>query len=141
MGRKTEIVLRAPKFVLVNICGTAVDTAVLWLLSSRVSGSYAGIYLLSPFISFECAVFTNFCFAFLFIWRDRTERGDAKGFFRKYIYYNLSCTMAFLLKMGFLLLFELLFGWNVIICNLIALCISGIINFSMGEWVIFRKKV
>ena len=46
----------------------------------------------------------------------------------------------FLLKMGFLLLFELLFGWHVVICNLAALCISGIVNFSMGEWVIFRKR-
>ncbi len=48
--------------------------------------------------------------------------------------------MTFLVKMGILLLIELLFGWNVVICNLAALCISGIINFSMGEWVIFRQK-
>lgn len=44
------------------------------------------------------------------------------------------------MKMGFLLLFEVIFGWDVVYCNLAALCISGIINFSMGEWVIFRKK-
>jgi hypothetical protein len=27
-----------------------------------------------------------------------------------------------------------------VVCNLAALCISGLINFSMGEWVIFRQK-
>ena len=63
-----------------------------------------------------------------------------RSFFRKYFFYNISSSMAFLVKMGFLLLFELFFGWNVVICNLAALCISGMINFSMGEWVIFRKK-
>lgn len=140
MGRKSEIALRFPKFVLVNVSGTVVDTAVLWLLSSHVFHSYAGEYVLSPLISFECAVFTNFCLSFFFIWKDRVEDGGLKLFFRKSLFYNLSCTMTFLLKMGFLLLFELLFGWHVVICNLAALCISGIVNFSMGEWVIFRKR-
>ena len=63
-----------------------------------------------------------------------------KRFLGKYVFYNLSASGVFLIKMCFLLLFERLFGWNVVICNLAALCISGLINFSMGEWVIFRKK-
>jgi putative flippase GtrA len=41
--------------------------------------------------------------------------------------------------MMFLLLLEHFFGWGVVICNLTALCISGTINFVMGEWVIFRR--
>ena len=32
------------------------------------------------------------------------------------------------------------FGWNVVICNLVALCVSGLVNFALGEWVIFREK-
>ncbi len=66
--------------------------------------------------------------------------GSGKSFFRKYLLYNFSASAVFLVKMGFLLLFEVIFGWDVVYCNLAALCISGIINFSMGEWVIFRKK-
>ena len=31
-------------------------------------------------------------------------------------------------------------GLNVVLCNLIALVFSGIFNFVMNEWVIFRKK-
>ena len=53
MGRKCEIALKVPKFILVNALGTVVDTAVLWLLSSRIFSGYAGEYLLSPLISFE----------------------------------------------------------------------------------------
>lgn len=140
MGRTVEIVKKFPKFILANGLGTVVDTAVLWLLSDHIFHRYASVYILAPFLSFECAVFTNFCSSFFFIWKDRVERTSVKFFFRKYMFYNISATMTFLVKMGFLLLFELLFGWDVVICNLAALCISGIINFSMGEWVIFRKR-
>jgi len=41
--------------------------------------------------------------------------------------------------MAFLLLFERIFGWNVVVCNLAALCLSGMLNFLMGECVIFKK--
>lgn len=142
MGRKIDIIKKIPKFVIVNALGTVVDTAVLWVFSHYVFHSYAGDYLLSPLISFEFAVFTNYFCSFFFIWKDRVgDMKSTRSFFKKYIFYNLSATMAFLLKMGFLLLFEAIFGWNVVICNLAALCISGTVNFSMGEWVIFRKKI
>ena len=132
---------RLAKFTFTSGAGTVVDTVVLWLLSHFVFNSYAGEYLLAPFISFECAVLTNFCCFFFFVWKDRiADRHSARLFLRKYGLYNASATMVFLLKMGILLLIELFTGWNVVICNLAALCISGLINFSMGEWVIFRKK-
>lgn len=141
MGNKAEIVRKIPKFVLANLSGTAVDLTVLWIMSHFIFHSYSGDYLLSPLISFEAAVFSNYCFSFFFIWKDRTRGKGPAGFFRKYIVYNLSASLVFLVKMGFLLLFEFLFGWNVVACNLAAVCISGIINFSMGEWVIFKRRI
>lgn len=140
MGRAAEVVKKFPRFVLAEGLGTVVDTAVLWLLSHFVFKKYAGDYILAPVISFECAVFTNYCTAFFFVWGDRMRGRTPKLFFRKYILYNLSASSVFLIKMCFLLLFERLFGWNVVICNLAALCISGLINFSMGEWVIFKQR-
>ncbi len=110
------------------------------LFSEHVFASYFGEYVVSPVISFECAVFVNFLCSWFFIWKDRVVTGSGKSFFRKYLLYNFSASAVFLVKMGFLLLFEVIFGWDVVYCNLAALCISGIINFSMGEWVIFRKK-
>lgn len=139
MGRTIETLKKFPRFVLAGSLGTAVDTAVLWLLSHFVFHRYAGDYLLAPLISFECAVFTNYCSAYFFVWRER--RSGTKKFFMIYIIYNLSATGTFLLKMGFLLLLERLFSWHVVMCNLAALCVSGLINFSMGEWVIFRRRI
>ena len=140
MGRAIEIIKKFPKFALSGGLGTVVDTAVLWLLSHFVFRKYAGDYLIAPVISFECAVFTNYCTAFFFVWRDRVSQRTFRRFFGKYIYYNLSASGVFLIKMCFLLLLERLFGWGVVICNLAALCISGLINFSMNEWVIFKRS-
>lgn len=138
MGRKVETALRIPKYVLVSAAGTVVDTAVLWLVSHHIFHSFAGEYLLSPFISFECAVLFNFICSFFLIWKDRMDIGNARTFISRYLLYNLSCTMTFLLKMGLLLFFKFLFGWDVIICNLTALCVSGVVNFVMSDRVIFR---
>ncbi|MDE6146855.1 MAG: GtrA family protein [Bacteroidales bacterium] len=138
--RIRELALKTPKFIISNVLGTVVDTAVLWLFSEYVFMSYAGKYVLSPVISFECAVFTNFVCSWFFVWKDRVDMGSGKAFMRKYLFYNISASAVFLVKMGFLLLFEALFGWPAVYCNLAALCISGVLNFSLGEWVIFRKR-
>ena len=138
MGRTIKILKKFSRFVLAGSFGTVVDTTVLWVLSHYVFRRYAGDYLLAPLMSFECAVFTNYCTAYFFVWHERTRRRGQ--FFRKYVWYNLSATGTFLVKMCFLLVLERLFKWNVVICNLVALCISGTINFCIGEWVIFRKK-
>lgn len=140
MRKAIELLRRFPKFVGANAIGTLVDTAVLWVFSHFVFESYVGEYIISPIISFECAVFSNFMFCFFFVWRDRRYRNQRKAFIHKYIVYNISSSAVFLLKMGILLIIEAISGWDVVICNLSALCISGLINFSLGEWVIFRKK-
>ena len=128
---------RFPKFVGVNAIGTIIDTAVLWLFSHFVFDGYVGEYVISPVISFECAVMSNYLFSYFGVWRERRSAGS---FVLKYIMYNISSSLVFTMKLGVILLLERLFGWNVVICNIAALCLSGLINFSLSEWVIFRKK-
>ena len=128
------------RFVLANSLGTCTDLLVLWLLSHHVFNHYVGQYMVAPLMSFECAVFVNYLSSRHFVWLDRVREYDKHFFWRKYLVYNLSATGAFTVKMGFLLLFERIFGWHVVVCNLSALCISGSINFIMGEWVIFRQR-
>jgi putative flippase GtrA len=137
MGRISELAKRFPKFVGVNAIGTIIDTAVLWLFSHFVFDGYVGEYVISPVISFECAVMSNYLFSYFGVWRERRSAGS---FVLKYIMYNISSSLVFTMKLGVILLLERLFGWNVVICNLAALCLSGLINFSLSEWVIFRKK-
>ena len=88
----------------------------------------------------QCAVLTNYLIAYFYVWRDRTrEYGSARFLISRYFAYNLSCSSVFLLRLGLLLLLEKIFGWDVVICNLVAMSFSGILNFIMNNLVIFRR--
>lgn len=140
-GKFREWLEKIASFMASNMIGTVVDTTVLWVFSTYMFDHYVGKYIISPVISFECAVIANFLCSYYFIWRNRVTRHSVGSFFRHYLGYNISCTGVFIIKMGLILLIERATGgWNVVICNLIALCISGLLNFYLGERVIFRKK-
>lgn len=127
-------------FMGTNGVGTLVDTFVLWIFSTFIFHKYTGVYIISPIISFEFAVLSNYICSYYVIWRKRIDNKCRKDFLKRYIAYNLTCSGTFLFKMGILLLAEHFFNWHVVVCNLFALCFSGTVNYVMGEWVIFRKK-
>ena len=140
----TKFLIRYVKFAGTSVVGSIVDTLVLWILSDLVfSRGYWGEYIISPLISFQCAVSVNFMISYFYVWKDRTrKRSDAsvRRFFRLYGAYNLSSSAVFLFRLGVLLLIERFFGWDVVICNLVAMFFSGIINFSINNLLIFKKK-
>lgn len=130
--------VRFLKYSGTSLVGTLVDTLVLWILSDLVfTKGYWGEYVVSPAISFQCAVITNFLISYFYVWKDREKTRNP---FLTFLYYDISCTAVFLLRLGFLLLVERIFGWDVVICNLVAMCVTGIINFVMNNRVIFRKR-
>ncbi len=130
--------VRFLKYSGTSLAGTLVDTLVLWVLSDLVfTKGYWGEYVVSPAISFQCAVITNFLISYFYVWKDREKTRNP---FLTFLYYDISCTAVFLLRLGFLLLVERIFGWDVVICNLVAMCVTGIINFIMNNQVIFRKR-
>ena len=139
-----KFLIRYAKFAGTSVVGSIVDTLVLWLLSDLIfTRGYWGEYIISPLISFQCAVAVNYMISYLYVWKDRTrKRSDAsvRRFFRLYGAYNLSSSVVFLFRLGVLLLIERFFGWDVVICNLVAMCFSGIINFTINNLLIFRKK-
>lgn len=139
-GRKLKLAKRFAEFSASSLLGTAVDTAILWVFSKWVFHTYAGQFLISPAISFECAVLTNFIVAYFLIWKDRISARTSRSFLRHFAGYNISCLGAFIVKMIFLLLIQRLFKLNVIWCNLLALCVSGGLNFILNEKVVFRRK-
>ena len=139
-----NLLIRYAKFAGTSAVGSVVDTLVLWLLSDLVfTKGYWGEYIISPLISFQCAVAVNFTISYFYVWKDRTrKRPDAsvRRFFRLFGGYNLSTSAVFLFRLGVLLLIERFTGWDVVICNLIAMCFSGIINFIINNLLIFKKK-
>lgn len=134
-----ETITKYAGFVISRSLGTVVDTAVLWLCSKYLFPGYWGEYIISPAVSFEVAVFTNFVCSYYWIWRKRITRRNSRSFWRHFYAFNISSVLGFLAKMVFLLLFEKIFGWNVVICNLAALTISGVLNYFLAEDVVFRE--
>ena len=139
-----KFLVRYAKFVGTSAFGSVVDTLVLWLLSDLIfSKGYWGEYIISPLISFQCAVAVNYTISYFYVWKDRTRKrpdASARRFFKLYGAYNLSNSAVFLFRLGILLLIERFTGWDVVICNLVAMCFSGIINFAINNLLIFKKK-
>lgn len=140
-SRFAGLLKRFGEYFTASLLGTAVDSLVLWLCSHYLlNDNYFQRTILSPVISFECAVLTNFCSSYFVVWRDRISQWSVRSFFQHYAAYNLSCTGTFLIKLLFLQAVVLLTGLDVVWSNLIALSFSGLINFTMNEKVIFRRK-
>lgn len=139
-----NLLKRYLKFIGTSAIGSIVDTLVLWLLSDLIfKNVYWGEYIISPIISFQCAVAVNFTLAYFYIWRDRTRsrsKAVKRLFLKLYLIYDLSCSAVFLLRLGVMLVIEKFTGWDVVICNLLAMCFSGTVNFIIENILIFRKK-
>ena len=139
-----KFLIRYAKFAGTSAFGSVVDTLVLWLLSDLIfTRGYWGEYIISPLISFQCAVAVNYTISYFYVWKDRTRKrpdASARRFFKLYGAYNLSNSAVLLFRLGILLLIESFTGWDVVICNLVAMCFSGIINFAINNRLIFKKK-
>ena len=128
------------KFLLTRMFGTGVDTLVLWVCSDYLFTSYWGSYVLSPVISFEFAVMSNFLWSYYWIWSSRIENKCHVVFWKRFLAFNISSGGGFLIKMLFLILFEQIFGWDVVWCNLTALLISGVFNYILTDFWVFSSK-
>jgi len=127
------------KFFISRLLGTLIETIILWVFSTYLFFSYVGTYIVSPTISFEIVMFCNYVISYYWIWNKHIFPTKTKYFFTRLALFNISSILGFLIKMGFLLLFERLFKWDVVYCNLIALLISGIVNFLLAERLVFKK--
>lgn len=149
--RKTlsELLVRFAIFSITSGAGTLVDLGVHWWLSATFHpDSYLWRFWISPVISFELAVLTNFLIAYYFVWRERISKRNTRSFFRHYAGYNATATGVFFVKLlimqGFHLLLVTL-GWlqdktyEPALCNLLAMCFSGLLSFTLNEFVVFRK--
>lgn len=135
------VLLRYVKFLGASAAGTAVDMLILWILSDFVfADRYLGEYILSPLISFQCAVIVNYTVFYFYVWKDRVASFRSVPFFlRRYLRYNLSCSSVFLLRYCIILLLGKLTGWDVMVCSVLAMCVSGIINFLLTNNLVFRS--
>ena len=90
------------QFVVSRLLGTGVDTLILWICSTFIFSSYWEVYVLSPIISFEFAVLSNFLCSYFWIWKSRIGRRSTSDFCIRFLMFNLSSGAGFLMKMFFL---------------------------------------
>ncbi|MBQ7222737.1 MAG: GtrA family protein [Bacteroidales bacterium] len=122
------------------MAGIITDTVVLWICSHLIFNGYAAENILSPFISFECANFVNFLVVSRFVFKDRIKGLGFRPLMKRFLAYNASYTATFFLKMVLLLQIQFITKLDVVWCNLIALAITGIINFILNDKVIFKNR-
>lgn len=137
-----KLLIRYVKFIGTSLVGTVVDTLVLWILSDfAFTKGYWGEYVISPALSFQSAVLVNFTISYFYVWKDRmSQESGVRSCLKHYLAYNLSCTSVFLVRLGAILLIERFTGWDVVICNLVAMCVSGLVNFLLSNNLVFRNR-
>ncbi|MGC9364936.1 MAG: GtrA family protein [Fidelibacterota bacterium] len=131
------MIRRFTKFTVRGIVGGIVDSLVLLLLSEFVFNTYVLEYIIAPAISFEVSLSVTYTMCYLWIWNHRVQNtlGD---FVRRFPVYNLSAVVAFGVKLILLILFERLWHFRPVICNILALSVSGFFSFFLGDKVVFR---
>lgn len=129
------------KFSVSSVLGTITDTVILWLVSTYWLGNtHWEQYILAPSISFECSVLVNYTMGFFFVWKERIRIKNLGSYFGHFWIYNLSCVAAFVVKMLFLNAIAVAFKFDTVICNLLALCVSGVLNFFLNDNLTFRRR-
>jgi len=127
------------KFVSTNLIGTVVDTLALWLLVTFAFETYPEEYVLAPTISFQLAVLNNYSLSYFWTWKGRVKK-TIPDFFQRLLFYNVNCVLVFLLKLGLLVAISALLDLHVVLCNVLALTITGLINFALQDRLIFRQQ-
>ena len=126
------------KFTLKGIIGVAVNTTILWILTRYLFNSYFTTYILAPSISSEISILFTYIICYFWIWNNRVHNSK-NDFFRRIPGYNATACISFAVKMALLIMIERIFHFDVVICNLLALSISGLVNYFAGEKIIFKE--
>ncbi|MCK4653261.1 MAG: GtrA family protein [Candidatus Cloacimonetes bacterium] len=127
------------KFVLRGVVGAVVDTSVLWILTTFFFHSYFTKYVLSPAISYELGIAVTYIICYFWIWNHRVHN-EKSDFIKLFLHYNFVLLIFIVIKLGLLAVIYELFHFHIVICNVLALCFSGIVSFFASEKYIFVKK-
>lgn len=118
------------RYAISTIGGISAETLLLWVLAHYVWRDWeVGISIIAPTLSFELCLLVNYCTAKYFVWRDRKS-----SLWR----FHISNTSVFIVKMMFLLALRYISGVDIVLCNIVAMGIAGLINFVLNDRIVFR---
>jgi len=134
------MLVKITKFTLRGIAGAVVDTSVLWVLTRLLFHSYFTTYILAPSISYEVGILFAYIICYFWIWNHRVHH-NINDFLRRIPSYNIAALVSLGVKMLMLIAVERISHFHVVICNLLALSVSGSVNFFASEKIIFKKRL
>jgi putative flippase GtrA len=129
------MVLRFLRFNTVGALGVAVQVATLWF----VAGGLGVHYLVATAIAIEVSVLHNFFWHLRWTWPDAAA-GRATVFFRCVAFHAGNGLVSMLGSLALMPLFVGQLGLHYVAANLLAIASTGLINFALGDRLIFRLR-
>ncbi len=122
------------KFNAVGLMGVGVQLAALWLYT-RVFGWH---YLVATALAVETAVLHNYAWHMAWTWRDRAQDGSRPG--ARLVRFHAGNGLVSLLgNLALMRVFAGMLHLPVLAANVLAITITSLLNFVIGEWWVFPR--
>lgn len=119
------------RYCISTLGGIAAETILLWVLSDIVWPDWEfGVSVVGPTLGFELCLLVNYSAVHYFVWRERQS-----SLWR----FHVSNASVYCVKMLFLLSIRYISGVDIVLCNLLAMGLAGLLNFILNDTVVFRK--
>jgi putative flippase GtrA len=130
------MVLRFLRFNAVGALGIGVQIAVLWVLA----GALHVHYLIATAVAIEASVLHNFFWHLRWTWAPQ-DAGDRRHhvFFRCVAFHAGNGLVSMLGSLALMPLFVGQLGVHYVLANLMAIACTGLVNFLLGDRLIFRR--
>ena len=126
------MVIRWLKFNAVGALGAAVQLGALWILTSL------GVhYLVATALAVEAAVLHNYAWHVRWIWVDRPETRTLRSLLRFHLANGLVSMVS---NLALMRLFTGWLGVPVLAANILAIALTSVLNFVMGDRWVFSAK-
>ena len=125
------MVIRWLKFNTVGALGALVQLAVLGLLTRM--GLH---YLIATALAVEIAVLHNYAWHVHWTWKDRANRLSLRSLWRFHLGNGL---LSLVSNLALMRIFTGSLGIPVLPANLLAICLTSVLNFLLGDRWVFAK--
>jgi putative flippase GtrA len=131
------VVLRFLRFNAVGALGIAVQVATLWLLA----GPLRVHYLVATAIAIEVSVLHNFFWHLKWTWAPQDAAGPQNHvLFRCLAFHAGNGLVSMLGSLALMPLFVGQLGMHYVVGNLAAIGCTGLVNFLLGDRVVFARR-
>jgi putative flippase GtrA len=131
------MVVRFLRFNAVGALGIAVQVLTLWLLA----GPLHVHYLVATVIAIEVSVLHNFSWHHRWTWARQAAGGPPSHvFFRCVAFHAGNGLVSMLGSLALMPLFVGQLGMHYVVANLLAVACTGLLNFLLGDRLIFRRS-